>query len=108
MRVVEIRVTGLFDRFNHELVFPKDERITIMIAPNGYGKTMILQMVNALFNQRLHTLARMPFRELRVQLDDGMRASVWCLGLKICRSNVCLRQLVRILSRSPVVPGQLE
>ena len=71
MRIEKIQVTGLFGRFDHELIFPEDERITIMIAPNGFGKTMILRMINALFNQPIRMLSRLPFQKLLIQLDDG-------------------------------------
>lgn len=71
MRIEKIKVTGLFDRFDHELVFPENERVTIMIAPNGFGKTMILRIINALFNQPIRTLSRLPFRKLLIQFDDG-------------------------------------
>jgi len=71
VRVEGIAVTGLFDQFDHELIFPEGERVTIMIAPNGFGKTMILRMINSIFNQPVRTLARMPFREFRLSLDDG-------------------------------------
>lgn len=76
MRIARITVSGLFDRFNHDLEFKPDERITIMIGPNGFGKTMTLRIVNALFNQPPRTLARMPFQKVAVYFDDGS-----CLGV---------------------------
>lgn len=75
MRVVEIEVNGLFDRFDHALRFPDDQRVSIMIAPNGFGKTMILRMINTLFNQPIRALIRMPFREFVVRLDDESTVS---------------------------------
>ncbi len=71
MKINKILVGGLFDRFDHDLVFRPDERITIMIGPNGFGKTMIPRMINALFNQSVRTLARMPFHKLQVDFDSG-------------------------------------
>ncbi len=64
MRIEKITVSDLFDQFNHDLEFNEAERITIMIGPNGFGKTMMLRIVNALFNQPIRTLARFPFREV--------------------------------------------
>ena len=78
MRISKIGVYGLFGRFNHDLEFSSDERITIMIGPNGYGKTMILRILNALFNLPLQSLARLPFKELNVLFDN-------CSTLKIYR-----------------------
>src|SRR5437870_1741738 len=48
-----------------------DDRITIIHGMNGYGKTTILKMVNALFNRRYSALRATPFKEFRVDLEDG-------------------------------------
>ena len=71
MRISAIKVYGLFNYFNHTLDFNLNERVVIMIGPNGYGKTMLLRMINALFNGQLQTLERLPFNELRVFFDDA-------------------------------------
>ena len=71
MQISKVKVHGLFDRFNHDIGFDPDERMTIMIGPNGFGKTMILRTLNALFNLPMRSLERMPFRQLDVFFDDG-------------------------------------
>ena len=76
MKISRIAVHGLFDRFNHELTFDPCERITIMIGPNGYGKTTILRILNMLFNYSPRSLGRIPFEELLVDFDDGSRLTV--------------------------------
>jgi ABC-type branched-subunit amino acid transport system ATPase component len=48
-----------------------DDRITIIHGPNGYGKTTILSMVNALFNKRYFDLRHIPFHEFKIELEDG-------------------------------------
>ena len=40
MRIARIVVSGLFDRFNQDIALDPDELITIMIGPNGFGKTI--------------------------------------------------------------------
>jgi len=64
-------VSGLFDRFTHDIIFKPDEQITIMIGPNGFGKTMVLRIANALFNEPLRRLAGMPFNQVLVDFDNG-------------------------------------
>ena len=71
MKINSLKVSGLFGRFNHDLKFRSDERIMIMIGPNGFGKTTILRIIDVLFNQPLLRLASMPFREVSVSFDDG-------------------------------------
>ena len=58
----------LFDHFNHVISFDPDERVTVMIGPNGYGKTMILQMLDALFNQNLNNFAKDAFHRVECLL----------------------------------------
>ena len=76
MTLSEVRVGGLFGRFDHTIVFPKNEHVTIMIAPNGFGKTMILRIINVLFNQGVRGLAKLPFHEVGVRFDDGSHLRV--------------------------------
>lgn len=76
MILSEVTVRGLFGRFDHEIALKKNERVTIMIAPNGFGKTMILRIINSLFNQQLRQLAAMPFQEVSAGFDNGQRLTV--------------------------------
>ena len=70
MKITQIHVRGLYGRFNHELTFNPTERVSIMIGPNGFGKTMILRILNAIFNLRFRGLERMPFEIVTVHFDD--------------------------------------
>ena len=73
MRIKSIAVTKLFGLFDHTIPLNMDDRITIVHGPNGFGKTALLTMVDAVFNgepsfTELHSI---PFEEFKVQLDDG-------------------------------------
>ena len=76
MQIQNVKVLGLFDRFDHELPFSSEEPITIMIGPNGFGKTMILRLLNTLFSQPVQGLTRFPFRMLIVSFDNGFSLEV--------------------------------
>jgi len=76
MRITRISVDGLFGMFNHDIGMKLDDRITIIHGMNGYGKTTILRMVNALFNKRYSDLRTTPFKEFRVELEDDSTVSV--------------------------------
>ena len=73
MKISEFVVQGLFDRFDHHLRFNPNEHITIITSPNGYGKTMILRIINAMFNLPLRSLERIPFRHLEIGFEDGSK-----------------------------------
>lgn len=70
MNITRISVNGLFDWFDHKIPLNLDERITIITGPNGFGKTMIWRIINALFSLQVGHLERLPFRELNVSFDD--------------------------------------
>ena len=71
MRIQQIAVTELFGRFDHVINLDSAEKVTIMTGPNGSGKTMILRLVYALFNEVPRQLTQIPFRNVRLSLDNG-------------------------------------
>jgi ABC-type lipoprotein export system ATPase subunit len=70
MRINKISVTNLFGIFNHTISLKLDERITIIHGPNGFGKTILLRMLNGLFNSSYSEFSNIPFNEFRVEFDD--------------------------------------
>jgi hypothetical protein len=75
MKIDAITVIGLFDRFDHHINFDWQERVRIMHAPNGFGKTMILRIINTLLSRPPRQLAHMPFRTVEIRFDDGSSLS---------------------------------
>ncbi len=53
MQLKEIRIAKLFGHFDHKVPLNNEEKITIITAPNGYGKTMILKVLNSAFNRNM-------------------------------------------------------
>lgn len=76
MNIDSVRVRGLFDYFDHDLKFHPDERVMIVIGPNGFGKTTTLRLINTLFNQSMGRLAGLPFRRVEVSFDSDRRLFV--------------------------------
>ncbi len=76
MRITRIFVEKLFGIFDHEIPLNLDDRITIIHAPNGYGKTVILKMLNGLFSSRYTELLTIPYKSFHVEFDDGRRLEV--------------------------------
>ncbi len=71
MRIKKVTVKNLFGIFNHEIPLNMENHITIIHGPNGFGKTVLLTMLNALFSSRYHELRRIPYSELSVDFDDS-------------------------------------
>lgn len=61
-RLSEFKVEGLFDLYDHRIVLNLKDRITIIIGPNGRGKTVCLKIIEALFRNRHAYIAGIPFR----------------------------------------------
>jgi len=70
MKLLNLKIEGLFNLFNHEINYNQKERITILTAPNGYGKTMTLKIIDNLFNKRFSFFSRLVFDKIIVTLDN--------------------------------------
>ncbi len=70
MRIKQISVKGLFGIFDHVIPLNTDDRITIIHAPNGFGKTVIMTMLNGFFNSQYSILINTPFKEFNIEFDN--------------------------------------
>ena len=52
-RLTELHIEKLFGRYSHTVKLNHKERITIIIGPNGLGKTVCLKFIEALFQKKL-------------------------------------------------------
>jgi len=71
MKLLNLKIDGLFDLFNHKIDYNQDERITLLTAPNGYGKTMSLKIIYNLFNKRFDFFIRLPFKRIIFTFDNN-------------------------------------
>lgn len=71
MKVKRIEVKNLFGTFNHQIQLNTFEQITIIHGPNGFGKTILLNMLSYFFNTRFYDLLNIPFKEFFLEFDDG-------------------------------------
>jgi predicted ATP-binding protein involved in virulence len=71
VRIRRIQVTKLFGVFDHDIPLNLHDRITIIHGPNGYGKTVILKMVEAMFSGQWEPLFNVPFGDMTIEMEDG-------------------------------------
>ena len=76
MRIREFSVAELFGIFHHHVPLNLEDRITIVHGPNGFGKTVLLGMLDGLFNGEYAVFRRVPFREFQAALEDGRELRV--------------------------------
>ncbi len=71
MRLKKFSVSKLFGIFDHEINFRLEEGITIIHAPNGYGKTVVLTLINHFFSGSLQIFKDIEFNEVIAEFNSG-------------------------------------
>lgn len=66
--IQSIKVNGFLQQFNYELNF-NDSPITFITAPNGYGKTTLLNVIDFLFEERWKDLCSVVFNTIEIQFS---------------------------------------
>jgi ABC-type cobalamin/Fe3+-siderophores transport system ATPase subunit len=82
MRLREFEVKGLFGLFDHTIPLNFEQRITIIHAPNGYGKTVILKLLAGFFGGSLEIFRHVEFDSISFLFDDGHAISMMALPNK--------------------------
>jgi len=68
--LTKIRIEKLFDIFDYDIEF-KAEGVTILTGPNGYGKTTVLKIMDALASQNSFFFVALLFQKITFDLSDG-------------------------------------
>ncbi len=76
MRIKSIHIKGLFDTFEHFIPFNQEDRITIIHAPNGFGKTIILKILYGLLKMDFSIFEKVPFDSFTINLDDNSKIEI--------------------------------
>ena len=91
--LVRLKVRGLFGRFDYDLPITRvDSPIAILTAPNGYGKTHLLHMIDAVARQDYQELSRYTFDSLEIQLADQSQMTVTRINTE-GSSGICRMEL---------------
>ena len=67
-----IHITKLFGIFDYSIHL-KEEGITILTGPNGYGKTTILKIIHAIAKNNLLYFFDLPFKHIDLAFEDKKR-----------------------------------
>lgn len=70
MRIKQISAIKLFGIFDHIIPLNMEERITIIHGPNGFGKTILLRMINGFFEADYSLFRLVPFDSFTVECDN--------------------------------------
>lgn len=65
-----INISNLFEIFNYKISFNESDNVLILTGPNGFGKTMVLNIIFNLFNKNLLFFQSLIFEEISVSLTN--------------------------------------
>ena len=89
LMINSIEIENLFGRFDY-LISTKTGGITIITGPNGFGKSTILRIINALSKGNLEYFLRLDFSSLILDFDNREKISIQKTGKKIVIDTVQL------------------
>lgn len=64
-----VKISKLFGTFNYSFSL-KDEGISILTGPNGFGKSTILNVINSVYNENIDGMLKFPFTEIELTFTD--------------------------------------
>lgn len=88
MKIKIFRVEKLFNSFNHEITINSNTGITIVIGENGIGKTVILEMIEAIFNKHFGYLNKVVFDTIYIEFTDGVK---WQIVKDLTKENPAIK-----------------
>ncbi len=74
-KIIEIKLEKLFDVFNHNIKFNIDG-ISLILGENGFGKTILLKMIKALFEADFAFLGNVVFKSLTITFSNKIKWKV--------------------------------
>lgn len=70
MKLIHLKINKLFGLLDYEIPLDNNE-ITMLTGPNGYGKTMILKIINSILTNELNTLCELNFGSIKIDFQGG-------------------------------------
>lgn len=70
MKLIKLKISKLFGILDYEIPLDKNE-ITMLTGPNGYGKTMILKIINGVLANELNILCKLKFGFIKIDYQGG-------------------------------------
>jgi len=76
MKINSIKIENLFEIFNYDISFKPNENVLIITGPNGFGKTMVLNIIFNLFNRKFLFFQKLVFDNISLCLDENIKVSI--------------------------------
>ena len=72
IQIKKIIVKNLFDYYCYEIEMNSHSNISIIHAPNGYGKTTVFNLVKHYLDLDVYNIHLIPFEMFRIELTHKM------------------------------------
>ena len=105
MKLSKIKIEGLFDLFDYTIPLENNENLLIITGPNGFGKTMILNIIDSFFNNKLDFFHKLVFKSITIwtsehkkfiieknKAENEIEASIFANGIFITSHKHLLRK----------------
>jgi predicted ATP-binding protein involved in virulence len=76
VKLISIKIKGLFEIFDYDIAFPQEENALIITGPNGFGKTMILNIIFNLFEGEISFFDTLPFSFVALSFSGGLAVEI--------------------------------
>lgn len=73
--IKDIQLYELFGRFNYKISM-KSDGVTIITGPNGFGKSTILRIIDALNSGNIEFFMDLDFSKIMITFDNGEKATI--------------------------------
>lgn len=97
MRIKSIQIDKLFDLFSYDIPLDNPENVSLITGPNGYGKTMILNIIFNLFNRNFEFFKTLVFEKITLKLEEGFNIEIYKIlkniKIEFKKSNESLGEL---------------
>lgn len=84
-----IQLHELFGRFNYNISM-KSGGVTIITGPNGFGKSTILRMINALNSENIEFFMELDFSKIMIVFDNEKKAFIQKTGKNLSVNNASI------------------
>ena len=76
MRINTIKIEKLFEIFDYNISFSGRENVLIITGPNGFGKTMVLNIIFNLFNRKFLFFQKLVFEKITIYLQNDTSITI--------------------------------
>ena len=94
MQITKVKVKNLYGLHHYEIAFDEEACIKIIHAPNGYGKTTLLKLIDYVMYYRLDEILPIPFTKFQIIFDQ-------CVSVEVIRHyDNTMQEIEYIISES--------